>query len=209
MLARKWDDAEITYQAVLALKPDDVDALINLARAIWRARQDMAALELFTRARTLEPDNLAAWLGIAGVYRDQGSEEEARYWYTLVTQRFPDSPLSWLALGRVELAFCGRPAAAEPYVRRAIELDPALAEAHALLGQYYYWKKDLAEAMAELELATQLDGSDPLFHQVLGDVYLDAGKLTQARTEYQAVITLGGDERYAREQLSQMESSAP
>ena len=209
MLVRDWDNAEVAYRAALALQPDDVDLLVNLAKVIWRARRDMAALELFTRALVLDPDELAAYFGIASIHRDQASWEEARSWYTLATQRFSNSALSWLALGRFELAARGRHAVAEPYLRRAIELDPALAEAHALLGHYHYWNEDLVRAMAELELAIRLDGSVPLFHQVLGDVYRDAGRLSQARVEYQAVIALGGDETYVREQLDRIGSGAP
>ena len=60
MAARDWDNAEVAYQAGVALNPGDVELLIGLARAKWYARQDMAAVELFTRVLTLDSDSLDA-----------------------------------------------------------------------------------------------------------------------------------------------------
>jgi Flp pilus assembly protein TadD len=57
-------------------------------------------------------------------------------------------------------------------LRKAIDLDPKHAKAHAMLGQALWGKYDAVGAMAELQKAIALDPKLSTAHGVLGEVLL-------------------------------------
>ena len=75
--------------------------------------------------------------------------------------------------------------------QRALEIDPALAQAHAALGMAafdYDW--DLRAAEHEYQLALELEPNDPLIHEWLGHVYMVQGKKREALEEGQRSLDL-------------------
>ena len=75
--------------------------------------------------------------------------------------------------------------------QRALEIDPALAQAHAALGMAafdYDW--DLRAAEHEYRVALELEPNDPIIHDWLAHVYMVQGKKKDALEEGQRSLDL-------------------
>jgi tetratricopeptide (TPR) repeat protein len=90
----------------------------------------------------------------------------------------------WSRLGGFALD-AGDLGAAEPALRRATALAPALPEPHYLLGQLLLQRGDRTRARAELLGATRLDPQTGAHHD-LADLLVETGQPDAARAEYAA-----------------------
>jgi Flp pilus assembly protein TadD len=79
------------------------------------------------------------------------------------------------------LADAGDFASAEGAYRRAIALDPKLAEAWNGLGHSLKKQKRFPEALAAYDQALELRPDFPLAMQYLGELYVEMGQLDKAR----------------------------
>ena len=81
--------------------------------------------------------------------------------------------------------------AAREAARTALERDPALAEAHAVLGAVaWQYDHDWARAEAEFSRALQLSPSDATVHQWRGEYLAALGRFTEANSEMEAARQL-------------------
>lgn len=74
------------------------------------------------------------------------------------------------------------PAEAISHFRKAIEIYPKYADAHAMLGLAYMKQKQNQEAAAALNKAVEVDPKLAVAHTLLGKVYLEEKKFDQAET---------------------------
>jgi tetratricopeptide (TPR) repeat protein len=124
------------------------------------------SLACFREAVALEPRYAAAWAGIADVY-DVMSQfgfvapadgmAEARKAANRALALDPNLAEAHLALAAILEAYDWNWKAAEREYRRAVELNPALAGAHAWYGMFLRDQGRIREALPELELAYRLD----------------------------------------------------
>jgi len=66
---------------------------------------------------------------------------------------------------------------------RALALDPALAEAHASMGQIYHYDYEMPAALQEFRTALALKPDYPSAHQWYGESLLALGRLPEAQAE--------------------------
>jgi serine/threonine-protein kinase len=126
--------------------------------ARFTPRDMRTSIEHFRRAVARDPDYAQAWLGLANVQL------------------------------RIPIAGEAPPEEYYPHARaaaqRALEIDPTLAEAHAMLGwiaQWYEW--DWAASEAHFKRAIELDPNDIEGHLGYGHVLLLTGRHEQALVE--------------------------
>jgi TolB-like protein/Tfp pilus assembly protein PilF len=110
--------------------------LFFAGRTLWATRnpeKTKQAIQLYQQALAIDPDDALAYMGIADAYALMAAHGQID---------------SQIALDR-----------GEPAVRKALELDPALAEAHAALGmlQCLQWKFKACDA--EYQRAIELNPS--------------------------------------------------
>jgi tetratricopeptide (TPR) repeat protein len=67
--ASRWDDARVWYERSLAIAPDDVDVLTDLAVAFRNLEKPQQTIELLDRAIALSPDHWQAWYNKVVVYQ--------------------------------------------------------------------------------------------------------------------------------------------
>jgi tetratricopeptide (TPR) repeat protein len=67
--ASRWTDARVWYERSLAVAPDDVDVLTDLAVAFRNLEQPQKTIELLDRAIALSPDHWQAWYNKIVVYQ--------------------------------------------------------------------------------------------------------------------------------------------
>src|SRR5262249_23269267 len=90
--------------------------------------------------------------------------------------------------------------ASQACFRRAIDLDPNFAAAHAGLAVSYFFviehgftespEAPLKELLKEAALAVSLDARDALAHSALGFGYMESGELAKALSEHETALSL-------------------
>jgi len=86
---------------------------------------------------------------------------------------------------------------AEAASRKALELDPELAEAHAASGLAFALRKDFAKAAKEFDKAIQLDPKLYEAHYFYARTAFQSGDLTHAATLYEQAAKLNPDDYQA------------
>ncbi len=105
-------------------------------RALWATREpakSRQAIALYEEALRIDPEYALAYMGIADAY-------------ALMAGNGQIEPYAAIARG-------------VPAVRRALELDPSLAEAHAAFGMLYLAQRDYQNAAGEYQRAIELNPS--------------------------------------------------
>jgi len=122
-------------------------------------RPDMlASLDYFREAVSLDPDYARAWLGLASV--------QVRM--PLAGELPPDEYYP----------------KAKSAAQRALEIDPALAEGHAMLGWISFWYEwDWAASEAHFQRAIELDPNEPESHLGYAHLLSNTGRHEQALAE--------------------------
>ena len=184
----KSDEAMKRLTAIVAARPDDVEALSSLAGLQRAAKKYAKAAATYDKAIAAvgvpqrENWTLFYFRGICFERDKQWPKAEADFKKAL--ELYPDQPLvlnylgySWVDKGvNLEEAF--------KMLRRAVELQPndgyivdSLGWAHYKLGQYI-------EAAETLERAIALKPSDPVLNDHLGDAYWRVNRRTEAHFQW-------------------------
>lgn len=124
------------------------------------------ALEYYERAVQRDPDFAAPWAGIAHVWinlRNMGLQSPEKSLPKALEaagralQLDPNLVDGYLALARARRDLEFDLAAAEGLARKALDLNPGSAEAHAVYGNILSFRGRGSEAVAHLQQAVQLD----------------------------------------------------
>lgn len=99
MQQRRPAAAILQLDQALAAQPDDVEILLRLSDARWRARHREAAVEAAERARELEPTNTAAISALAVFQRELERWPESEASHRRFAELAPGDPWPWGGLG--------------------------------------------------------------------------------------------------------------
>jgi tetratricopeptide (TPR) repeat protein len=102
-----------------------------------------------------------------------------------LVQTAPKNPRSYVALANVQTQL-GKEADSRASLDRAIALAPNFVPAYLALGNSYLLNapRDLAKAEATIRKAVDLEPTEYIVYDFLGDAYRATGKLTEARDAY-------------------------
>jgi tetratricopeptide (TPR) repeat protein len=144
------------------------------------------------RATQMNPDTLDAYLkGVfaAGRQNPEGLRTAVRYFEDAVAKQ-PDCAVcyAWLGLIQLQLVYAGEAPAevipkAELAARKALEIDPAAAIGHRVLGtilHVYYWRCD---GDRELQRARDLAPNSAEAHRALATANIRRGRFKEAMAE--------------------------
>lgn len=185
----------------LELNPNKAEIHLKLAQ-IFTTRADIyknngnkeeenknldEAVKHYEQVAELQPDP-EKWLGLGMLYERQNKVKAIRA-YEKVIQLDPDSALAYYHIGNFRLNFkvgksnvlMYKPQVAVEDLKKAIELDPKLADAHFALGMAYHQMDMPEEATAEFEKTVELDPKNVKAHIYLAQDYVLA-------EDYQKVI---------------------
>ncbi len=76
-----FEMAELNFQQVMDLCPDDVEAIVGIAQTYENAEKWHQAERVYKELIILDPDNPSHYKGIARVLLRQGNQEDAEYYY--------------------------------------------------------------------------------------------------------------------------------
>ncbi|WBV44646.1 tetratricopeptide repeat protein [Pseudoroseomonas cervicalis] len=152
-------EAAALYRQVLALAPEQPDAL-NLLGTVLRQQGDLeGALALIRRALARQPQAPVYLASLGAALAEAGRLEEAVAALRGALQRRPRDGLSLRHLGQA-LAALGRAREALPPLRQAVKLAPDSPEARLALAHAAREAGATPESRREAEAALRLAGQD-------------------------------------------------
>lgn len=142
-------------QKYVAARPKDEFGRQLLQSVLQEVQRLDQAIPEFERSLAHDPNNAYIQVNLAKLYASQNETDKALQLFEKGMPRAePDALASYWYASTLKDA--GRVPEAESNVRRAIELDPKNADAHALLADILSAEGKKAEAKAESERADQL-----------------------------------------------------
>ena len=138
--------ARAAYERVLAIQPNDVDALSNLGIVLADARELERAEAVLRRAVRLAPRHTGAWNNLGAVLAQRGQATDAIAAYQHVLGLDPQHQGARVSMAQQHLAIAA-PGKARELLDEVLAANPAMPEAHYTLGQALEMEKDWAGAI--------------------------------------------------------------
>jgi tetratricopeptide (TPR) repeat protein len=185
------DVAQRRLEHALERRPDDFGLQLALAETLSGCGPEAAAKARghYAAAEVLDPGSVRAAVHHGWLLLDSADDAGAAVAQLGAAQRrMPDEPAIVYALG-VALVKARHVPEGQQNLRRALELDPRFALAHAALGDSWTDEEDVERAQSEyraaLELADVEDARDGL-----GRLQLDTGQVAAARESLEEAVRL-------------------
>ncbi len=118
-----YDRAIAAYENALAMAPEYVDAMINLANIYFHQRELPRAIQLLEKARQRDGNNYLVCYNLANLYDEVGSLEQAVPLYREALHLFPDYEPAVFNLA-VVYEKLGRRAEAKYWWKKYLEVEP-------------------------------------------------------------------------------------
>jgi tetratricopeptide (TPR) repeat protein len=194
------DEARGLLAQLLAVEPNDVEALVALALA--QSDDDpQASLATARQVLSLEPENIQGLLLCADACLDLNRVKEAIEYSRLAVAEAP-----WLAASHAALAQslgrrARRPKEAREAAKRAIELNPEESIGYIAAGNIEMARANWKKAERWYRKALEVDPSDRTAQINLVTAQESRGKISPAFSEAAALLRLDPRDRYALDVL--------
>ncbi len=185
-------DAAAVYRQFIALRPDVVEARVNLANLLSAAGAHADAETVYREALGLRRDLPEARFGLANALRAQGRLEEAVTAYRAVLAQNAANPAALYNLGSA-LQALGQQDQALTAFSRAVALKPDFAPAHNNLGILHYDRAEWDQAFACFSQALRLQPGFFKARNNLGMALHKLGQLAEAEAAFREAIRLKPD----------------
>jgi tetratricopeptide (TPR) repeat protein len=175
--------AEQIYRQILAVDPDQADALHLLGVIAFQMGKHEFAIKYISRAIDLDGTESAFHSNLGNAFKAQGKLDEAVASYRRALELRPDDAGAYNNLGSALQAQGKLDEAVESY-RWALKLNPDHVEARGNLGNAFQNQGRLDEAIEAYRRALELNPDLPEAHYNLGNAYQEKGKLDEAVASY-------------------------
>jgi len=174
--AGKLDDAVKILQEVITERPDNAEAVLDLAVAYWQAGRDDDAIDVLQAAmkRGVTQADVRTKLGLCLGLAGRGAQA-----IPLLEKTAGDDPDALSALG-VAYRQTGRLADARRTFQHVLAIDPTSGLTYEELASVDLAAKQLPAAEVELRHALDLDPTLTGARTDLGGLFADTGRLPQA-----------------------------
>jgi Flp pilus assembly protein TadD/peroxiredoxin len=191
------DQAEDSFQQVIAVKPDDPEAYYNLGTLNLSRNNVQQARDYLEQSLKLRPDYPEAWNNLGMIAAQQGMTDEAiRDFHQSLTLR-PTYTTALLNLGNVyrrQREF----EKAERCLRQALALQPDNPEIDYSFGMLFAQQGQMEQALGYLEKAIELRPGYPEALNNLGVLYVRMQNYSNAEDQFRTCMRLvpGFDQSY-------------
>ncbi len=193
------EDVLADLQKAIELKPDYAEAYSALGLAYERAGQPQNAMTAYQKAVQLNPNDIQAHGFLGHWYKSQGEYFKAIHSFRQVAESRPDDVAA--LKGFAFLTLMHNEATgwkdAQKALKRLLELQPEDPEVLMNYGYTLYLEKRYPEAIEYYLRSVKLDPDNAQTHFNLALAYELIKDKDKARTEWQRVIELDYNGRYA------------
>ena len=188
------------WRRVVALQPDDPEALYNLGDALRASGKAGEAEASYRRVLAINPGVFGAYLNLGLIHQNSGRLDEAEADYLQAQRLKPDLPEASFNLGQLYKQQ-GRFDEARGQLRQAIGLRPAFAEAHNAIGIVLRASGQAADAEAAFNQALRLRSNflGPLIN--LRELFASQGRTSEAESVCRRVLEIRPDLNEIRVEL--------
>ena len=185
--AGRLPEAAAIYRQFIALRPDVVEARVNLANLLAATGAHADAEAVFRQALGLRGDLPEARFGLANALRAQGKMEEAVAAYRAVLALAPSNPAALYNLGS-SLQALGKADQAMTAFSRAVSVKPDFVQAHNNLGILHYDRAEWQQALDCFSAALRLQPGFAKARNNLGMALHKLGRLAEAEAAFGEAI---------------------
>ncbi len=186
-------EALLEYLEAAGRSRSNLRALVALGSAFRRRRRWSLALDAYSRARDVGPDDPDALGGLAEVLYQMDSPAAAHaHIERACVMRVDDAEL-WNTAGRIRLALGDSLGAVSAY-RNAARLKPTDWDIRRYLGYALYASGDLADALVEMKRSVELNPRGALSHWALGRMLSDWNRPDEALFHLREATLLDPDD---------------
>lgn len=146
-----WNGAVDSLREAARVAPDQPMIAVELARALSKAKKEIAARETLAAARTKWPAHPQVWRASGDLLAASAKPEAIRA-YRRAIELSPDDEEAYLGLAKLQ-----EPADAEQTLRELVDRLPTSVEGHYRLAVRLYKKRQLATAIVSLRRVLELD----------------------------------------------------
>jgi len=186
----QFAEADAAFASALKQDPHDEESEQLRGLTLFRLGRPADAIPLlesaheWTSQTRVDPSYV-----LALCYLDTRQFDNARRAFATQYGFSPDSAPAYLLAARMLLRREYLPAA-QQFAAKALELDPQLPLAHALLGEIALAGEHLDEAIGEFEKERTRNPLDGSIYDRLGDAYTRSGDYTKAQQSLQRALLL-------------------
>jgi protein O-GlcNAc transferase len=188
----RLDGAEASYRCALALKPDHVEALYNLALLLQKQAKFSEALIVYEKVLAHKPNHADAHNNVGNALQAQGKYEQALAAYGRALHFRPNFADVHNNAGNVMRAQ-GHVEEAVASYRRALALQEQHPETLNNLGLVLLEQGKLAEASAALGRALIAKPTYAEAHRNLGNTLIEQGNAAAAVASFRRALDLDRD----------------
>jgi len=181
------EQAEESFQQVIAAKPDNADAYYNLGTLKLRGNQFNDARRYLEQTLKLQPNYPEAWNNLGMMAAQQGRAEEAIQDFQKSLALRPRYATAYLNLGNVyrhQKSFDK----AQESLKRALELQPDDPETNYSLGMLFAQQDQMSAASGYLQRAIELRPNYAEALNNLGIVFVRQQDFSRAEEQFKSGI---------------------
>ena len=196
--------AKAIYHQILAIEPENPDALHLLGVISHQNYNYKDGIELITRAIEIDPNQSSFFNSLANILKDSGQYQKALDAYNHAVIIDPQEELAHNNIGvlRHEQGQLGQ--AVDAY-RKAIAINPNYFEGYSNLGVALREQGKLDQAVESYQQAIAINPDYSAGYNNLGTVLKEQGKLDQAIRAYRRAIKIDPNYIEAYNNLSHLE----
>jgi tetratricopeptide (TPR) repeat protein len=194
--ADRYTQAEEKLRLVIKQQKYHPDACFLLGQCHWRQKECAKAIKFYDKALRQTPTNVEFIFHKGIAYEDIGKSTKAVRCYLRATPIDCGYSMAWRRLGKIFFASGGY-GKAIGYLTSAAQANPLDREAFLLRGNAHSALGNLHPAMADYEMALQLDDHDADAWFNLAGVEMRIGNAYESMKSYSMAIELRPDDRDA------------
>jgi len=199
-LANEPGNARKHADIVLAVAPDNKDALILRGRSLLSEQKFAEGIAELKKAIELDHENIAVYLDIARAYAQIKDFKSAETTLAQAQAVKPGSIEVQLALGDIQLVQ-GKQNLAELEYKKAVDLAPDKPETNLKLAGFYILTKRFAEAESTYAKWAQVAPHDEKPLLAAGEFYQVVGQLEKASNNFQKALEVNPKSSDARDRF--------
>jgi tetratricopeptide (TPR) repeat protein len=189
-LKGKMAEAAAAFGKAVAQDPKNMDAMQLEGVSFFREGKCADAVPLLEQAhRSVASANVDPNYVLGLCYMDTRRYDDARRAFAAQYGFAPESAPAYLLAARMLLRRDYIPIA-EKSARKALALNPALPQAHFLLGEIELAREQSRDAITDFEKERELNPLDGAVYERLGDAYIRMGEFDRAQQALDRAVLL-------------------